>query len=226
MINHPSAGLYPVLLRIVGRVCLMVGGGKVAVRKTEGLLSAGGLVTVMSPVLHPTLESLANTGKISVLRQTYQPGLMANLRPLLVFAATDNAVVNAQVVAEAHSLNLLADSVEIGGERDFISMAVIRRGLITIAVTTEGASPALTAHIKTEIEKIIGEEYGLLADWLHELRPQIEALLPESAQRADLWQALVASPALDLLRAGDTNGARQILITLMKQRVEKQQSNG
>ncbi|MFN8560855.1 MAG: hypothetical protein U0703_04340 [Anaerolineae bacterium] len=93
-------------------------------------------------------------------------------------------------------------------------MAVVRRGAITLAVATDGASPALAAHLRAKLEAAVGEEYATVADWLGALRPQVRATgTPES--RRDLWRAILDSPVLDLLRAGDEAGARAIIEALI-----------
>ena len=130
--------LYPVMLNLEGRTCVIVGGGVVAARKVNHLLEADAQVTVISPVLHPHLSELSAAGKITVHQVLYTTGMLADLRPFLVFTATDNLSINQQVADEARSLGALVNSVSDQGERDFINMAAVQRGDITIALSLGG----------------------------------------------------------------------------------------
>ena len=94
-------------------------------------------------------------------------------------------------------------------------MAALQRGPLTIATATEGASPALAAHLRRKLDDMIGEEYGTLAQWLADLRPFVrDNLETESARRA-LWQNIIDSPILDHLRNHDIDAARAALDTIL-----------
>lgn len=203
---------YPILLDLRERRAVVVGGGRVAARKIRGLLEAGAQVTVISPTLHPDLVALGN--RIDVQQTAYAQGMLTKQRPLLAFAATDSREVNQQVADEARALGILVSVADDGAAGDFSSMATVRRGTITLAIATDGASPALAAHLREKLEAAVGEEYATLVDWLSELRPLVRTSgNPET--RRDLWRAILASRALDRLRAGDEAGARAIIDKLI-----------
>ncbi len=202
--------LYPIMLRLEGRSCVIVGGGAVAARKVDRLLNAGAQVTVISPVLYPALELLAENKKITVQQTTYEAGMLTSLHPLLVFAATNDSTVNQQVADEARSLGALVNGIdEQQGDRDFMSMATVQRGDITVSVSLGGASPALVAHLQRQIDKVIGEEYVTIASWMAEARPKIQAKVKSQSERAAVWRRVLESSILDRLRQGDTPAARQ-----------------
>ena len=216
---------YPILLDLRERCVVVVGGGAVAARKVTDLLGAGAQITVISPTLHPNLAALGD--RIEVHQIGYAAGMLTNMiqwdmNLLLVFAATDSREVNDLVVEEAHSLNILvsaADDGDADGGSDFTSMATIRRGEITIAMATGGASPALAAHLRAKIGTEIGEEYATLAGWLGELRPLVRAEVASETGRRDLWRAILNSPVLDRLRAGDDAGARAMIDASVEQAI-------
>lgn len=203
---------YPILLDLRDRPVVVIGGGRIAARKIAGLLEAGARVTVISPALHPQIAALGD--QITVRLTAYQPGMLAELRPLLVFAATDSRAVNQQVAGEARALGILANVADEGADGDFTNMATFRRGAITIGIATGGASPALSAHLRARIEAVIGDEYAILARWLGDWRTQVRQNVP-AEKRRDLWRAILDSPALDQLRAGDEVGARAIIEALI-----------
>jgi siroheme synthase-like protein len=91
---------------------------------------------------------------------------------------------------------------------NFTNMAVVQRGSITIGIATGGASPALAAHLKTQIEAAVGEEYAQLARWLAELRSVVGSRLLTQAEREAFWQRVINSRILEHLRQGDEAQAR------------------
>lgn len=212
---HTKQG-YPILLDVSEKRCLIVGGGRVAERKADGLLEADANVIVISPTLTNKLATLAEHGELTVRRHCYEVGLIAELQPLLVFAATNDATVNRQVVNEARYIGALVDAVEAGGERDFSTMAALRRGTITVGISSDGASPALTKHLRSRLDAQIGAEYEILATWLDEARQAVVVGIRNAADRRDLWRSVLASPVLDLLHDGDEVAARATFDALLE----------
>ncbi len=216
------ASLYPIMLNLEGRACVIVGGGAVAARKVDRLLSADAVVTVISPALHPALIALAEDGKITIRQEAYASGMLANLHPMLVFAATDDVTVNQQVTDEARSLGALVNGVdEQGGDRDFMNMATVQRGEITVSVSLGGASPALVAHLQRQIDKVIGEEYATLSTWMAKARPIVQEGVKTQPERAALWRRVIESSILDILRQGDTAAAQQVFDQIIEEALSK-----
>ncbi len=212
--------LYPVMLNLEGRTCVVIGGGTVATRKVQGLLDAGASVTVISPAVDPALLSLADAGKITVRQVAHTLGMLSALRPLLVFAATDDPLVNQQAAEEAHSIGALVNSVDEYGNHDFMNMATVRRGEITIALSTGGTAPALAAHLQRLIEQVIGDEYLTLGDWMAAARLMVLAGVQSQSQRAAVWRHVLESSILDSLRQGETISARQLFDRIIQEALD------
>lgn len=192
--------LYPVMLDLTGEPCVVIGGGRVGERKAAGLLAAGADVTVVSPRLTPRLSALAAEGRIRALLRPYAPGLAALAEARLVFAATDDAAVNKAVLAEARKLGKLANAADAPEASGFHVPAVVRRGRLTLAVATAGASPAVAAKLKRQLEAAYGEEYAPYLELLHELRGVVQqraAGAARSAHAADGAHGAVPAPAAD-----------------------------
>ncbi len=218
-LDHESNS-YPVLLHLKGRHCVVVGGGKVAARKVAGLLASGARVTVISPVLNESLAELASTGRIDICHEPFTTGMLAAFSPFLVFAATDSAEVNRQVAAEAATLGVLVDVVDSSTEGTFTGMAAFRRGLLTVAISTHGASPLVAAQLRDQLQTLIGPEYAILLDWLAELRDRVRGQVASERDRRRLWQSILDSHVLEHLRQGDENTARAILDRLVADSVD------
>lgn len=204
------SALYPIMLNLEDRSCVIVGGGVVAARKVDRLRDSGARVTVISATLHSELTALAKDNKITVIQTAYISGMLADLHPLLVFAATNNPTVNQQVADEARALGALVNVADEHGERDFINMAAVQRGDITIALSTSGASPALITHLQRQVDEVIDEEYGILSIWMAQARPLVQTGVKSQQERAALWHRVLESSILDRLRQGDVASAKKL----------------
>ncbi len=206
---------YPVnLIGLAGRRAIVVGGGTVALRKVEGLLAAGAQVTVVSPALADELAALHAAGKIAVIQRPYQDGDLADA--WLAIAATDDAAVNHAVFAEAQRRGCLVNVVDDPEHSNFIVPAVVRRGEVTIAVSTGGSSPALARRLRERLAQWVGPEYGDLAALLAELRPTLLARFPAGRPRLDAALRLVDSDLLVVLKRQGMAAARAYAEALLE----------
>ncbi len=206
---------YPIALVHLDRQrCVIVGGGAVAARKVSGLRAAGDQVTVISPTLCPAMEEHAATGAVEVLRRDYHPGDLEGA--FVVIAATDDAQVNQQVWEEAQAGNILVNVVDDPDRCTFIAPAVVRRGPLTLAISTSGASPALSRQLRQQLEQTFGPEYATYVTLLGKIRQRSHGSVPAKRRRA-LWDDLLASDMLDLVLAGDEAAARRRAEEILRQ---------
>lgn len=204
---------YPLFLNIKQQKCVVIGGGQVALRKVRILLEHDADVVVISPDLCPELAELAGSGAISALTRKYRTGDLENA--LVTIAATDDNEINRQVVAEARTRTTLVNVVDDAEKSDFIVPSYLRRGDITIAVSTGGKSPALARKIRSRLEKEMGDEYASLASLISEVRGEIK----QQGIKIDGngWQeAIDLDQLLDLLRKGEPARARAALLSNLK----------
>jgi len=204
---------YPVSLNISGRKCVVVGGGQVALRKAKALLEHGADVEVISPELCPQLVKLSESGEIGILAREYQSGDLKEA--FVAIAATDDSEVNQQMVTEARKDAVLVSVVDDAENSDFIAPSYLRRGEVTIAVSTSGRSPALARKIRTRLEKEIGDEYASLTRLISEVRAEVKR--EGTRISGDHWQkALDLDRLLELISRGDKKEARAILLSNLK----------
>ncbi len=204
---------YPVFLNVEGKKCVVVGGGQVAWRKVRVLLEHGADVEVISPDLCPELAKLAGSGEVHALTREYQAGDLKNA--FVAIAATDSGDINQRVVVEARRSAVLVNVVDDAENSDFIVPSFLRRGDITVAVSTNGKSPALARKIRSRLEKEMGDEYASLASLVSEVRGEIK----QQGIKIDYtgWQeALDLGLFLELLRKGEKVKAKAILLSNLK----------
>lgn len=146
---------YPIALNLAGRSCVVVGGGRVGARKTRGLIAVHALVTVISPALCDELQSLADEGVIRAQIKPYESGDIGALKPVLVFAATNDPAVNRAVADEARQCGALVNTTDDRTAADFHNMPSARRGNITVAVSTRGNHPTLAKALAARLAESI-----------------------------------------------------------------------
>lgn len=190
---------YPINLVLADRLVLLVGAKGEIVHKIEGLLETGAHVRVIAPSAEAAVAELAAAGRITWLRRRYQPGDLAGAA--LVFAATRDAAVHDAIWAEGSANGQLVNVMDVIPQCNFHGVSFLRRGLLTIAVGTGGAAPALAVTIRRRFEQEFGQEYGEFLDFARALRPEVSRRIPAFRKRQEFWYALVNSEALDLLRA-------------------------
>jgi precorrin-2 dehydrogenase/sirohydrochlorin ferrochelatase len=166
-------------LDVRNKAAVVVGGGRVAARKCAVLLDAGARVTVIAPALDSSLEEMRREKRLHHEAREFKPGDLEGA--LLVFAVTDNPLVNRAVADEANRLSLLADIADAPDLGSFTLPAVLRRGDLQIAISTAGKSPALARHIRRQLEVLYGEEYARALELMGNLR---EKLLTEKGNSA------------------------------------------
>ncbi len=150
---------YPINLNIKGRLCVVFGGGRVAERKVKNLLRCGGRVRVVSPDLTDLLSKWVSQGKMDYTRSEYRASHLKGA--FLVYAATSDRKVNAEIARDATKRRLLVNVADSATESTFILPAVVRKREISIAVSTNGLSPEKSVRIRDRIKEFI--ERGILA---------------------------------------------------------------
>ena len=148
---------YPLFLDLTGQPVTVIGGGRVATRKVRSLLSAGAGVTVISPAATTTIQSWARQRRLRWVHRGYRPG---DLRGAwLVVAATDSAEVNCRVCTDAKRRRRPVNCIAPPAAGNFIVPAVARRGGITVAISTDGASPAFASKLRQDLERFLARGY-------------------------------------------------------------------
>lgn len=199
---------YPItLVDLANTPCVVVGGGSVAARKVAALLEAGARPLVISPALCNALRHRVEAGECDVIEREYQSGDLAGVR--LVIAATDDPATNEAVWREAQGAGCLVNVVDDPPRCNFYVPATVRRGALTLAVSTSGKSPLLARRIRKTLEEQYDTAHEAYVELLGELRPQVQEQVVEPARRKALWDALLDSEILELLRAGQTIAAQE-----------------
>ena len=198
---------FPVFLEMHGRRALVIGGGVVAERKIASLLEAGAQVTVISPDITETIAHWSKEKSINLSARCYQPGDLAGCE--LVFVATDDKQVNATAYSEGRERGVWVNAADDPAHCDFILPSVLRRGDLTVAVSSGGASPALARTIREELEIHLSREYEQLAKLAAEAR--VELHKRSLHVPFETWRRALSGDVRQFLMRGDVARAKSHL---------------
>lgn len=200
----------PVFLDMSDRPCLVIGGGAVALQKVQRLLAAAAAVTVISPSLHSELAELLARKRFQYIARTYQPGDMDG--SILVMIATDDRSTNATIRAEGRARGIWVNAADDPPNCDFILPAVVRRGPITIGISTAGGSPAMARRIREELTDYFTEDFEPLAEMLADVRNDLKrrGLLLQVAPAT--WQRAIDGRLRALLAQRRWGQAKALLL--------------
>ena len=151
---------YPLFLDLTNQSAVVIGAGSVATRKTRTLLRAGAMVTVISPQATVPIRRLAQAKHVRWVRRRYRQGDLRGAR--LAIAATDDLAVNQLICAEAKRRELLVNCIAPPAAGNFFVPALVRRGGISLAISTNGVSPAFAKRLRRDLEHFLGDEYPQL----------------------------------------------------------------
>jgi precorrin-2 dehydrogenase / sirohydrochlorin ferrochelatase len=203
---------YIACLKLTTRRCVVVGGGRIALEKVEGLLACGAEVTVIAPEIEAPLAEYCSEGSIVWLQRRYAgPSDLEGV--FMVIAATSDSEVNIGVFEDAERRAMLVNVVDVPPLCNFILPAIVRTGPLAIAISTAGASPALAKRMKREISELFGEHYAELALLLNEVRGWAKGTLPTYDERKDFFESIVNGDPdpIELLRGGRREAVRELI---------------
>jgi precorrin-2 dehydrogenase / sirohydrochlorin ferrochelatase len=197
---------YPVMLNLTGRLCVVVGAGKVAQRKIVGLLDAGASVRVVGNEPTPQIQDLADKKRIV----HYLRGFLASdlAGAWMAFAATNDPDVNEAVHVAANVEGILFCHTA-GGEGDLTLPAVFKQDDLTVAVSTGGSSPLYARIIRDALEEYFADGHGEILKLLRETRAHLKDKVGDSAERQEIWRLVLDKDIFDAVQTGDLDHVKK-----------------
>ena len=195
--------MLPVLLNLSGKLVVIVGAGAVGLRKLTAVIESGATVRLIDPRPIPKLSA-----SVAHIAEAYREEHLDGAA--LAFACA-TPEVNAQVVADCHARGIWVNVATSPTEGDFLLPAVVRRGELTLAVSTGGASPALARRIREKLEAEFDDEFAEFVRVLAEVRMEVLAKVADEARRRELLDSFAEWSWLERLR---TEGADAVLAAM------------
>lgn len=209
--NRAGLGGYPVNLLVEGRLCVVVGAGRVAARKIETLLDAGADVRVVAPDAGDDVRRMLGTGRVTLVERPFEPNDLDGA--WLATAATDDATTNRAVYDAAESRRIWVNAVDDPANCSFTMMSVVRQGDLVVTIGTGGRSPALATWLREHVRTEMGPEWQVLLEVLADARETMRAT-GRATTDAD-WRGAIDSGMLDLIRQGRVDEAKELLQTCL-----------
>ncbi|MCY6354156.1 precorrin-2 dehydrogenase/sirohydrochlorin ferrochelatase family protein [Clostridium sp. ZS2-4] len=188
---------YPIMLDIENKNCLVIGGGRIAYRKTLSLLECGGKVKVLSKNISDEFKILINKGEIEYIEDNYSIKYIDNV--YIVYAATDNRSMNKTIYEDCNRNNILVNVVDEPDICNFIVPAKVQRGDLTVAVSTNGKSPMLSRRIREELEKVFNSNYEDFLDIMGDMRSNVLREIKDGKKRREFFKEVVYSDFIERL---------------------------
>lgn len=199
----------PIFINITQRLCVVIGGGEVALRKVSLLLRANASVKLFAPEICSQLQALVDAEKITYIPAHFEPQQIH--MACLVIAATDDEAVNCAVSVAAKAQNIPVNVVDAPALCTFTMASIVERAPIVIAISSEGTAPVLARYIRTKIETMLPAGYGRIAAIAGEFRDKVKARFATSQERRIFWEGILQGPIVERILAGQESAARLAL---------------
>lgn len=202
---------YPINLNLKDKKVLIVGAGKVALRKFRRLLLTEAKIKIVSPEFNQGFKSFLKRESEQYIFKKRKFRNKDLLGCFLVFAATNNSELNQRITFLAKEKNILVNVVDNAEISDFTLPAIVNRGELLLTVSTGSSLPALSKNVRKKMESDFGIEYQLLLDIMSENRAKIIENIENDQLRKNIFRKIAAADFLIKIRDIIDNYNPQIL---------------
>lgn len=218
LLPSPDPGWFPMMLRLAGARCLVVGGGEIAINKLRLLLAHEAAIEIVARELDPEIQGWVDAGRLRVVGNEADDATLRRVMPgcRLVYVATDERATNRAAAALARAFNIPVCAVDDPDPSTFITPAQVHRGAVRIAISTGGAAPVLARRLRERVESAIPAGLGNLSLFMQRERARVGELCPDTQRRRWVWEAFIDGPGGAAASDGDLATAREILDDLLR----------
>ncbi|WP_424948012.1 siroheme synthase CysG [Candidatus Spongiihabitans sp.] len=181
----------PLMHNFDGKTCLIVGGGKVALRRAKNVVAAGGIVDVIAPTCLPELFDLVHQYKNGQYKNGRYQAQDLDPRYDLVIAATNDRQINRAIAQQCKAQNIMVNVVDDASLCDVTFPAIVDRNPILVAISSGSASPQFSKLLRGRINAFIPNGYGKLAELFGRYRKRVKSSIPKPQDRAVFWNKVV-----------------------------------
>lgn len=198
--------MFPIYLRRLNeRKTVVIGGGREAETKVGQLLDRNAKLTVITPQLTEKMRRWAREKRFVWLPRVYRQGDLEGA--FMVIVAEFEGDINKKVYQEAKERDILVNVMDDIPHANFAFGSIVKRGPLTISISTSGAAPALSVRLRQRFEKEFGPEYGLFLEFMQKLRKPMAEFHTRFETRKRLWYKIIDSDVLTLFRKGNAEEA-------------------
>ncbi|MGI1677840.1 MAG: siroheme synthase CysG [Cellvibrionaceae bacterium] len=199
----------PLFLDIKHKPCLVIGGGDIALRKTQSLIRSQAIVKVIAPNINAELKLLVESNGGECIYREFENGDVEGYA--LIIAATDIDTVNKQIYDVTKNTNALVNVVDNPKISNFIMPAVIDRDPLVVAISSTGKAPVLARIIRAKIETLLPANYGRLASLAGSFRDRVKEKIRSGAERLRFWEKVFDGVAAERALIGNFEDAEKLI---------------
>jgi len=198
--------VYPIYLsKLDSKRTVLIGGNHEAERKARELLECDANITLISESLTAELQEMADDGRLNWISREYREGDLEGA--FLVIVAEFSGDINERVFREAENKGILVNVMDDIPHCTFTFGSMVKRGPLTLSISTSGAAPTLAVRLRQRFEKEFGSEYADFLEFMQKLRQPMAVVYSDFEIRKNLWYKIVDSEILDLFRLNETEKA-------------------
>lgn len=179
--------VFPLFISLDELPCLVVGGGKVALRKVKTLLEYGARVTVIAPQTESEIDKMNG---VEIRKREFREKDLQGMR--IVFVATSNPECNRYVAALCREKKILVNVADVPEECDFFFPALVRRKDVVVGISTGGKSPAAARKIREELDRQLPGSVGDFVEEVGELRTKLKECGQKAEENAEYMERITA----------------------------------
>jgi uroporphyrin-III C-methyltransferase/precorrin-2 dehydrogenase/sirohydrochlorin ferrochelatase len=198
---------FPIFLDTIDLTCLVVGAGEVAARKVELLLKTSANITVVAPWACDTVQRFAKEEKIKLIVRPYTESDLSNRQ--MVFVATDNSKLNAQIHDQARAQKILVNVVDNTPLCQFITPSIVDRSPIIIAMSSGGVAPVLLRYLRQKLESVIPQKVSLLGQFSEKFRETVKKRFKSVTERRYFWEDVLDGDIAENILQGNEQVAER-----------------
>lgn len=198
---------YPIYLELQDKQAVVIGAGSVAARKAKTLVATGARVTVIARTIEPVFHEICGDLPLETIQAEYSKDCLQHA--FLVIAATDDNALNQTIFQDCQQLKILCNVVDVPHLCNFYVPAVVKRGDLHLAISTNGKCPAYAGYLRRKFQALITEDHGRFLDLLDEARQSIINTIP-AAKRKDLLSQLANDASYQFFLDNGSEAWRQM----------------
>ncbi|MDD3223394.1 MAG: bifunctional precorrin-2 dehydrogenase/sirohydrochlorin ferrochelatase [Clostridium sp.] len=205
---------YPIMIDIDEKKCAVIGGGKVAFRKIKSLIECNADVFVISKDIIASVKELLDNNRIKYIKAEYDFKYINDCK--LAYAATDDNIVNRRIFNDCSKNNILVNVVDTIDECQFIVPSKVQRGDLTIAVSTNGKSPALSKKIRQDLEKKYDFRYEIFLEIMGRVRKRVSSEIEDPKKRSEFYNKIVYSDLIERINYENKDKCEDEIINVLE----------
>jgi len=205
-----TKSLYTINIKLNSKNCLVIGAGIIGERKIKSLLESDANVTVVSPEFTEGILALKDHPKLKLVAREFQENDLENM--FLVIAATNNRAINSKIAVLCNEKNILVNVIDDPESSSFFVPSVVRRGDLSIAISTGGKSPALASKIGRELSNQFDENYEKYLDILGEVRDWVKKEIKDPLKRKEILNQLLEIDVHELIKLHEDGTIRERIL--------------